>query len=209
MPEIVAHIGVIGSGKDYRSSLLEQQGYVRIDFKDALLDMASDLVGYDVRADYDWFKRHLVGTRRPENKFLEVYAQSDLDAWLTKHPKAMTGRRLLQRLGTDVMRKRDADFWVKAWREKALPALDSGRSVSVADCRFANEVEAVRSTAAAYSAVIDGGLRARFVYCDFRSKRYDPTGRHESEALAQSLLGSGLTDGEEIPLELLAKEAAR
>jgi hypothetical protein len=42
---------------------------------------------------------------------------------------------------------------------------------------------------------------SRFLFCDFRSKRYDPNSAHKSEKLAQTLLKMGLKDGDEVDLE--------
>lgn len=61
---ITAFIGVIGSGKDYQSDLLVKKGYVRLDFKDALVDMVEDIVGFKIRDHYELFKACVVGTTR-------------------------------------------------------------------------------------------------------------------------------------------------
>jgi hypothetical protein len=186
---VTAFIGVIGAGKDYRANRLCYGGaVVRLDFKDALLDMASDLVGYDVREDYEWFKASVVGVRRPktlENKVVE---------WMRGVPEALTGRGLLQRLGTDVMRKRDPDYWTRQWSQRARWILQR-RSIAVADCRFDNEVAAIRKL----------DPEARFIFCNYtKSKRYDPANPHESEKMAQRLLALGAKDGEQLEVGWVA-----
>jgi len=189
MTEIVTFIGVVGSGKDYQADILVKKGFVRIDFKDELLDMASDLLGYDVREHYDWFKEHPVGLRWDDNPLLRDLAHR------ASHEMVRlgipTGRVFLQRLGTEVMRKRDKDYWTKAWCRKAYANITAGRSVTVADCRFMNEVEAIQNMRAP----------CRFVFCDYHSGRYDTTLIHASEHLAQELLKAGLQDGQEIKAE--------
>ena len=55
------------------------------------------------------------------------------------------GRRLLQTLGTEVGRKYDNDIWVKKWKLCAQSNFDAKRGVIVDDCRFDNELDAVRS----------------------------------------------------------------
>ncbi len=196
---VTAFIGVIGSGKDYRANALSEQGHKRIDFKDALLDMASDIAGYDVRGDYEWFKAHAVGVMRPSNPLAEGMLNSEWFDILRKHPDMMTGRKLLTRLGTEGMRKRDEEYWAKQWEAKTLEATREGFSVVTADCRFLNEVARVRGMP----------VPAKIVFCNYKSERYDPRYDHASERLAQDLLALGLGDGQEIELEHFLKVKER
>lgn len=189
MTEIVAFLGVIGGGKDHQANKLTAAGtHVRVDFKDGLLRLASDIVGYDVREDYDWVKEHVIGVHRPNNPLSVAFCEHEWQETLRRFPDLMTGRKLLTRLGTEGMRKRDEDYWAKQFTATALAHLSEGRSVVNADCRFMNEVRAIKSI----------GVPCHFVFCDYRSSRYNPTLPHESEALAQSLLDLGLRDGEVI-----------
>lgn len=195
---IIAFLGVIGSGKDHRAQGMHPAVFKRVDFKDELLDMASDLAGYDVREDYDWFKEHVVGVRRPGNQFMATYEGLDRNRMAAAHPEILTGRRLLQRLGTDVMRKRDSEYWVNAYRQRVAIVAAQGYNVVTADCRFMNEVAALRE------------LRASFTFCNYRSPRYTPDAPHESEKLAQALLRLGLSDGQAIqPGDFARAEAAQ
>lgn len=189
MLEIISFMGVVGGGKNHKARQLAESGYLHIDFKDALLDMCSDLVGYDVREDYNWFKTHVVGIKRPSNRLLEAFCHTDTHDLVARFPHMMIGRRLLQRLGTEVMRKRDKDYWADRFIVAVKDAADKGeKDVVNSDCRFLNEVEAIKSI----------GARHRFVFCDFRSDRYDDSFDHESEMLAQALLKIGMKNGEEI-----------
>jgi hypothetical protein len=200
---IVGLIGVKGSGKTYRQQELVKQGYVALDFKDALLDMASDLVGYDIRTNYDYFKENLLGLTKPQEPgpaFIQRYPAHKITAQvLAGYPEAMTGRVLLQRLGTEVMRKRDEDYWVNAWRRAAEDHLVHRRSIVVADCRFPNEMDAMRRLSKEYSSLVPGiTVPLKFIFCDYRSPRYCATDPHESEQLAQHYLAQGYKDGDEI-----------
>lgn len=188
MSDITAFLGVIGSGKDFCADSLVRQGHTRIAFKDGLLNLASDIVGYRVDADYDWFKEHVVGMRRPTNPLLECLAHADAQALQRKNPEIMTGRRLLTRLGTEGMRSRDPDYWAKQFVSAARAELACGKSVVNSDCRFLNEVAAIRRLSSS----------SRFFFCNFKSPRYTATFDHESERLAQTLLRLGLRDGQEI-----------
>jgi len=188
---VVAFVGVSGSGKDYRKELLMGDGYVSIDFKDSLLDMASDLVGFNVRENYDLFKENIVGLTvpdlRPYGGCIKYPPHTVTKEVLAQYPHAMTGRVLLQRLGTEVMRKRDPDYWVDQWMNKVGLALAEGKNVACADCRFPNEMAAVREW-----------REHRFVFCDYHSPRYNAFMNHESERMAQGYLGFGCKDGDDI-----------
>lgn len=181
---ITSFIGVIGSGKDYHAEQLAESGALRVDFKDGLLDMASDIAGYNVREDYEWFKENIVGVKRPPNRFQEAFIYTDKRQIFVENPELMTGRRLLQRLGTDTMRKRDEDYWVNQF----ISAVGFHENVVNADCRFRNEVNIIYKL----------DPQAKFIFCDYRSSRYDPTSTHPSEHLAQCLLEQGLKDGDAI-----------
>lgn len=193
MPRIVSFIGVMGSGKDYQAKKLVEKGYKQIDFKDALLDMCSDLLGYDVREDYLWFKTHLIGMRRPSNPLSESYFHTDTRDFRKAYPGMLTGREFLQRVGTETMRKRDKDYWAIQFYAKAKIALRNGFSVVNADCRFLNEVDHIHW--------LEGHTKMKFIFCDYRSDRYDPRVKHESERLAQTLRYLGLRNGNEITAE--------
>ena len=58
--------------------------------------------------------------------------------------KSKQGRELLQRLGTDVIRKRQPDFWVNVVC-RLLSALEPDYDVAIIpDCRFPNEIDKMR-----------------------------------------------------------------
>lgn len=194
MISITVHIGVIGAGKDYRSNkLVEEAGYGRADFKDALIDMVSDISGYDVRLDYEWFKDHPVGVMRPSNPLTEAFLHSEWVEIMRKHPEIITGRKLLTRVGTEAMRKRHPTYWVDQFVTKAEKIISTGRGVANSDCRFFNEIMAIKDLPRnPYNWLVS----SKFIFCDFRSARYNPKLNHASEKLAQTLLGMGLKDGE-------------
>lgn len=188
---IVGMIGCMGGGKDWNAARLVEKGYLRVDFKDALLDMVSDLVGYDVRQEYDWFKEMPIGYRRPTSEFA-VHSFAGQAKIFMLPSGLLTGRDLLQRLGTEVMRKRDPDYWVKAWwATVVVRGGTSGRDCVAADVRFENEVRRIQSAN-------NYGAATRFIFCDYRSKRYRNDVDHPSEWLAQALLELRCQDGQDI-----------
>lgn len=192
--KIMAFMGVMGSGKDYQLQLTfkqDRQYWVKLDFKDALIEMCEDLVGYPIRAKYDQFKETIVGFDHPHVNLADQNKRDLADmnrVCCDAFPLAMTGRRLLQRLGTDVMRKRDPDYWVSEWKKKAAEVLKSGRGVLCGDCRFINEMRAIETWGRAM------GAETEIVFCNYPSERYNDKAEHESEKLAQYLLAYGFTD---------------
>ncbi len=183
---ITCFMGVIGSGKDYRADLAVAGGAVRVDFKDGLIDMVNDIVGYDIRPEYDWFKQAIVGFRMPSVPAQQSILTSIMNEIKAAQPDVMTGRKLLQNVGTDAIRKRDPDYWIKQFVRTASERLREGHTLVNADCRFPNEIMALNRMQ----------CHVNFVFCDYRSRRYDPRNPHASEHMAQQLLAMGLKDGE-------------
>lgn len=192
MKELIGFIGVIGSGKNYQKDLLLKQGYAGIDFKDELIAVSEDLLGFEITSKYDLFKETVVGVTKPGVDMSEDVMRRVSNRFLAQFPNAMTGRSMLQRMGTEVMRKRDPDYWVKAWARKAVEALKGGRGVACADVRFRNEIEAL------WGLGKELGVKSKIIFCDFHSDRYNEKSPHESERLAQHLLAEGLKDGDQV-----------
>lgn len=190
---ITAFIGVMGSGKDYQANMLVDKGAVMLNFKDALLDMTEDLMGFSVRGDYELFKESLLGFTYPGTNHSHWYAPKmtrDVKVWF---PNAMTGRDLLQRLGTDVIRKRDPDYWVKEFTKRANELMELGKDIVCSDCRFHNEVETIMRLGTRTSS-----RQYKFIFCNHKSDRYKANVQHESEFMAQTFLNAGYEDLEEI-----------
>ena len=189
MIEIIGLVGVIGSGKTYQRDLLVKQDFVALDFKDELIAMCEDLVGFGIRDNYDDFKKCIIGTTHGGwNRGLTPTQQQ-----MHEYPHIMTGRIMLQRLGTEVMRKRDNDYWIKAWKNKAWKIIkEDNKNIVAADVRFDNEMETIRSMAKVER------IKTKIIFCDYKSDRYDATSTHPSEAMAQRFLMDGFKDGQEI-----------
>lgn len=54
-------------------------------------------------------------------------------------------RALLQFLGTEYFRTIDTEYWTKAWKAKAVKALELDLGVVNDDCRFSNEVGMIKA----------------------------------------------------------------
>jgi hypothetical protein len=65
-----------------------------------------------------------------------------------------------------------------------------GQDVVCADCRFCNEMLAIERVARSC------GQPYQFIFCDYRSPRYDALDPHPSEAMAQEFLQRGFKDGD-------------
>jgi len=188
MNKLICYVGVMGSGKDFNAKkyIEENPKTKHINFADELREMAWDILGWrpNKNEEYDAFKR---------TDFKDCgELRSDL---------SFTGREFLQRLGTEALRKRDPNFWVKCWVKKVQEALNDGYDVVCSDCRFDNELRF--AIGINYSANLSTPASPYFVFCNYISDRYDSINTHESEKFAQTLLKDGFNDGEEITIEYL------
>ena len=195
MSHLIVFIGVLGSGKGYQCSVLKKENYIQVDFADELRSMGWDILGWCPRPecqdrDYEWFKKlrldyiHLIYTHSDEE--LEWYFQVKQEHDIKEDGFILTGRLFLQNLGTNAIRTRQPDFWVDSWRNKVKRLLDEENLVCTSDCRFLNEL------------IVCHELGARFIFCNYKSERYNSKDIHESEKLAQFFLKKGYQDGQEI-----------
>lgn len=194
-PKLVGLSGVMGSGKTFRRNELIKQGFVPIDFKDELIRLAEDILGYKITDNYDLFKETVLGCTIPGIPMTEDVQRLASKRFLQQFPNAVTGRIFLQRLGTEAMRTRDSDYWIKAWNKKVTAALKERKSVVTADVRFQNEVDAIYSFRLQSFAPIDVCV----IFCDYKSERYNADSDHPSEMMAQNLIQLGLKDGDAVP----------
>lgn len=187
-PRLVSFLGVLGGGKDFSANKLVKEGYIKVAFADELREMAWDILGWRPDADdfdrqYDWFKKLPLNRRCEINTSSELYLNYKSPGWI-QYDRDITGRQFLQNLGTEGIRKRDPDFWARITKQKIQKLLDEGKKVVTTDARFSNEIQSLSE------------LGAQFIFCNYKSDRYDATNTHESEALAQSLLKRGFQDGD-------------
>jgi hypothetical protein len=188
MSDLVVFIGVQGSGKGYQCGVLKKENYVQVDFADELRGIAWDTLGWCPRPecfdrDYEWFKKlrldyiHLIHTHSDEE--LDWYFQVKQEHDIKEDGFIMTGRLFLLNLGTPAIRSRHPDFWINSWNYKVMRLLNEKYRVCTSDCRFLNEL------------IICHELGARFIFCNYKSERYNSEYIHESEKLAQFFLKKG------------------
>lgn len=119
----VALLGRRGTGKTSTAGALMARGYTRMSWADPVKDIARLAYGHIEKS----------GT-------YEVTRET-IDGPL---PVMTSGRDILQRIGTDAIRRHvDQDFWIKV----GIRRLDASEGVTWVndDTRFPNEVEALRS----------------------------------------------------------------
>jgi dephospho-CoA kinase len=146
-PRVVALLGYAQSGKDEAAKVLvEEGGFVRVAFADAvrecLLALDPLVQVRQVARGREMVDRGEVAVRHVS----ELVRDYGWDPAKTLFPDV---RRLLQRLGTEVVRDRiDKDAWAKIGAEKIENARYDGRPVVLTDVRFMNEAKSIWSASA-------------------------------------------------------------
>lgn len=121
-PKVLAFTGLAGSGKSTAADYLVSLGYVRVKFAGPLKAMMRALGLTD---------HHIEG---------------DLKEVPTPLLAGKTPRYAMQTIGTDWGRDIiGPTLWTGLWHATVSDVLDNGGRVVCDDCRFANEVEAVRN----------------------------------------------------------------
>lgn len=180
--KITVFFGVMGSGKDYRlQNLIKEDKNLKVlNMKDGLVKIAETVNPF--RLSYEDFKICVLGAKSVEES----------RALLDMNPYLITGRKFLQQVGTEGLRALDADFHVNYFDKRARTLISQGYNIAVADVRFENEFKHILALPA----------KKEFIFCNYKSDRYDAGNKHESERLAQRFLKMhpSLEDGAKISL---------
>ena len=132
MSQIIGIVGFIGSGKDTVADyLVNFHGYKRESFANSLKDAVSQVFG--------WPRELLEGRTKESREWRETR-----DEWWSKRLKQdITPRYVLQYWGTEVVRKGfHDDMWVASLEHRLL---NSQNDIVITDCRFPNEIKAIRA----------------------------------------------------------------
>ena len=133
MPTIIGFSGAAGSGKDTAAGILiREQGYKKLSFAGVLKDA--------VAAVFSWPRPMLEGDTEESRRWRE-----EPDEWWSKRlGRTITPRLVLQEWGTDLCRNHfHPDIWIAAV-EKVLANAGPDDKYVITDCRFPNEVAAIK-----------------------------------------------------------------
>jgi len=141
---ILGVTGLIGSGKDTIADyLVTTHGFKRVSFAASLKDAVSSVFGWD--------REMLEGTTKASRAWRE-----EVDEWWSERlaMPQLTPRWVLQHWGTDVLRNHfHTDIWVASVENKLRQTTDN---VVITDCRFSNEVSAIKAAGGVTCRVIRG-----------------------------------------------------
>ena len=140
---IIGVCGLIGAGKDTIADyLVNIHEFRRDSFAATLKDAVSAVFGWD--------REMLEGRSRSSREWRE---QSDA-WWSERLGKEITPRLMLQLWGTEVCRRGfHDDIWIASLENKLRNSADD---VVISDCRFPNEIEAIRAQGGHVIRVIRG-----------------------------------------------------
>lgn len=142
---IIAFVGRIKSGKSTACDVLNQHGYALLNFADPLKQMTAQLLDIPIDWCYSQEQKEL---QRPflisTDELCLLLAGEGLHpsaSLLSKDEYAFGSlREVLQFVGSEAFRDADKDFWVN----KLTSQLKPGIKYAISDCRFLNEVEAIK-----------------------------------------------------------------
>lgn len=135
MSSIIAICGFIGSGKDTIADyLVNFHGYKRESFANSLKDAVSVVFGWD--------RELLEGRTKASREWRE---QRD-EWWSARLGRDITPRYILQNWGTEVIRRGfHDDMWVASLENRLRNTKDD---IVITDCRFPNEIKALKNIGA-------------------------------------------------------------
>jgi len=142
-PILIGVVGLIGAGKDTIADyLVNVHGFRRDSFAATLKDAVSAVFGWD--------RDQLEGRSRHSREWRE-----QLDPWWSERlDRDVTPRLMLQIWGTEVCRRGfHDDIWIASLENKLRSTQDD---VVISDCRFPNEIDAIRQQGGQVIRVIRG-----------------------------------------------------
>jgi hypothetical protein len=132
MSQIIGIVGFIGSGKDTVADyLVNFHRFKRESFANSLKDAVSQVFGWD---------RELLEGRTQESR---EWRETKDEWWSKRLKRDITPRYVLQYWGTEVIRKGfHDDMWVASLEHRLL---NTKNDIVITDCRFPNEINAIRA----------------------------------------------------------------
>lgn len=132
MSQIIGIVGFIGSGKDTVADyLVNFHGFKRESFANSLKDAVATVFGWD---------RDLLEGRTKQSR---EWRETKDEWWSKRLKREITPRWVLQYWGTEVVRKGfHDDMWVASLENRLRSSTDD---IVITDCRFPNEIKAIRN----------------------------------------------------------------
>ena len=130
--KIVGLVGFISSGKGTVGNILvDEFGYKQESWANSLKDAIATIFGWD---------RELLEGVTNESR---VWREQEDEWWSERLKIKITPRWVLQYIGTDVLRNNfHNEIWVSSLENRVR---NSDRDIVITDCRFFNEVDAIRN----------------------------------------------------------------
>jgi hypothetical protein len=180
---IKIYLGVIGSGKSYRSQQLVDQGYKKVSVADALRETLWSILGWKPQTDWEYQEFKKATMVCPNGK---SFANG-----MTFFP--ISGRTMLQNIGETFKDIFGRDYWSELWYYNIRQS--TTKDVVCDDIRFPEEVgEALQ--------LLEDGYNVEFIFCNYNSDRYTPNNTHISERYAHMLLAlNKYKDGDVVDIE--------
>lgn len=122
--------GFIGSGKNTVGDILEENGYQKLSFAATLKDATAAIFGWP---------RHLLEGDTAESR---EFREKNDEFWSERlHGREITPRKILQQMGTEVMRNNfDQNVWLYSLERR----IDPNKNYVITDARFQNEIKFIK-----------------------------------------------------------------
>jgi hypothetical protein len=126
---LVGLCGWEGCGKTTAANyLIDEMNFVEVSFADTLKEVCAILFDYPL---------DILRGKTPEARAEREIRKDEI--W------GMTGREILEQIGTDVFRTHfDDNIWIKIAQRRIVKLLSEGRNVVISDIRFPNEYQFVK-----------------------------------------------------------------
>lgn len=132
MKKIIAITGLKGSGKDSTADYIVKNyaNYEKDSFAATVKDSVSAIFGWD---------RKMLAGETPYDR--ELREKKD-EFWSEKLGYDVTPRIAMQKIGTDTLRNHfDKNIWIYSLEHRLL---NSDKNIIITDCRFKNEIDALK-----------------------------------------------------------------
>lgn len=169
MRQIIGIAGRIGSGKDTAAKyLIDNHNFNKMAFADSLKDAVGVVFGWD---------RELLEGATPESR---RWREAEDKWWSAKLGMTITPRWVLQQWGTEVLRHGfHGDIWIASMENRLLKNVDS--NIVVTDCRFYNELEAIKRIGGKVYRIERGGEQEWYSYAKSYNTFHDTLSKHVLE----------------------------